>query len=53
MDHVKSAVDATAIGMSFSAFIGLMQPLAALIASLLSIVWLCIQIRTYLKNRGM
>lgn len=52
IDHVKTATDVTAFGAAFASFCGLLQPVAALIASLLSIFWLCIQIRDYLHKKN-
>jgi hypothetical protein len=52
-DHIKTATDVTAFGAAFASFCGLFQPVVAMIASLLSILWLCIQIRDYCrKHKG-
>jgi hypothetical protein len=51
IDHAKSAADAASITAAFAAFCGLLQPIAALVASLLSILWLSIQLRDYVRRK--
>jgi hypothetical protein len=53
VDHVKTVTDAAAYTAAAASLCGLLQPIAAFVASMLSIIWLCLQMRDYLrKKRG-
>jgi hypothetical protein len=53
VDHVKTVTDAAAYTAAAASICGLLQPIAAFVASMLSIIWLCLQMRDYLrKKRG-
>ena len=51
VDHLKTVGDAAAVTASAASICGLLQPIAAFVASMLSIVWLCIQIHGYFRKK--
>jgi hypothetical protein len=51
VEHVKTATDAAAVTAAAASLCGLLQPIAAFVASMLSIVWLCIQLRDYWRKK--
>jgi hypothetical protein len=51
VDHLRPVGDAAAYAGAVASICGLLQPIAAFIASLLSILWLCMQIRDYLRKK--
>lgn len=52
IDHAKTAADAASVTAAFASFVGLLQPIMALVASTLSAIWLLIQMRDYLRRKG-
>lgn len=41
--HIRHFLDASAFGAALLSFLGVLQPLLAVIATVLSICWLCVQ----------
>lgn len=48
MDQIKLACDGASLCVAFAALAKVLPPVAALF----SIVWTCIQVYTFFKNRG-
>lgn len=44
IQHVRHFLDAMAAGGAIASFCGLLQPILAVLASALSITWLCMQL---------
>jgi len=49
MDHVKHFFDMACVGTAFATLVGWLPHLAAL----LSVIWYCIRIYEWVRNRGM
>jgi hypothetical protein len=41
--HIRHVLDASAVSAAFLSFLGVLQPLLAVVATSLSICWLCVQ----------
>lgn len=51
MERLKNWLDVSAAAAAFSSFMGWLPTLLSVVASLLSIVWLCMQIHDRLEKR--
>jgi hypothetical protein len=51
VDHVKTVTDAAAYTAAAASICGLLQPIVAFVASMLSILWLCLQMREYFRKK--